>query len=167
MKLGDFFTTAPHAQPVNPKPVTFTAIARGSILPGGAQNPNPKGQVRARVTAAFVFICGDETIEARSAARKALRERSCDPAEADSFSIELTYQLLLRILHEWDPVSGETGARMFPDAAALRELVVVGEADRVLADYNAYVDEEHGTPDDATFRDAEGGGPRVAVGASG
>ena len=41
MKLGDFFTTAPHARPVNPRPVTFTAVSRGPVLPGGAIASSP------------------------------------------------------------------------------------------------------------------------------
>jgi hypothetical protein len=74
MKLGDFFKSAPYARPVNPRPAPFTAVARGTILPGGYSNPT--GQpIAATVTGAFVFITGDVVEEARVAARSYLQEK--------------------------------------------------------------------------------------------
>ena len=170
MSLGDFFSQAPHARPVNAKPVKFTAIARGTILPGGTANPH-KRPVAATVTAAFVFLGGDGASEARVDARRALRSRFVDPetkmperTDDDDFDVELTYQVLWRVLHEWDSDARTTGGRLFPSVANVRELLEVREANRVLREYNSYVEVEHPEVlDDETFRDAKGSGPRVAA----
>lgn len=163
MKLGDFFANAPHARPVNPRPVTFTAIAKGKVLPGGAVNPGG-APVAATITAALVFIGGDAAA-ARIDARSALAARfpSAILDETD-LNIESNYHLLWRILHEWDAGEGKIGSRLFPNVDALRDLIELPEATRLLDAYNAYVKEEHpATIGQDTFRGPGGGGPRVAA----
>lgn len=159
MKLGDFFTSAPHARPVNPRPVTFTAVAKGDILPGGARNPHKKA-VAAAVTGAFAFLAGDGAEECRAETKRYLREREREKQrdaydDADFFA-ELTYQVLQRVLREWDAQEQRAGGPLFETVDVLRELVVPTEADRVLKAYNQYVRDEHPeVVDDATFRGAQ------------
>lgn len=175
MKLGNFFSAAPHARPVNPKPITFTAVSRSVILPGGTKNPNYPGSYGARVTGCFVFVGGDADEDARDDARRTLEERRSDeaartkkpplPSDTENFNVELTYQVLWRVLHEWDPVARKVGDRLYDNVNLLRETVVLQEANRVLTAYYAYVKEEH--PEDVsneTFRGAEGRSERVVVG---
>lgn len=174
MQIGDFFSTAPHAQPVNPRPVTFTATARGAILPGGSRNPTPESAVKAKVTAALVFIGGDEAGEARLAAREYVTEKCKDEdgqvvrAYDDvDLAHEVTYQLLQRILHTWDPNEQKTGGLLFDGndgMRLLRKIVVPREARRVLDLYDTYVAEEHAeVVNDKTFRGAKGRGEKVAA----
>lgn len=175
MKIGDFFRAAPHCQPVNPCPVTFTAIAKGSILPGGSANPH-KRPVRATIKAAFVFLGGgDETAKLRIETKRALRNRFVDeeteipePVDENDYSIEFMYQLLVRVLREWDEDKQEVGGALFEEGAdQMREIVTVREANRLMGEYDAYVANEHPeVVDTATFRDAKKRGPRVAIGAS-
>lgn len=163
MKLGDFFKAAPHARPVNPKVVTFTAVAKGKVLPGGAPNPSG-GQVAAQITAAMVFI-GAGAADARLDAKKALRARRPDDViDNVDLNIEALYHELWRELHEWDPEARKVGDRLFPNVDALRELLEPSEAQRLGTIYNEYAEEEHPAAVDArTFRPANSGGPRVAV----
>jgi len=175
MTLGDFFASATHARPVNPRPVTFTADAKGKVLPGGTPNPTGK-PVSATITAAFVFLGGDGAEEARVEARRSLRARFLDdktelplPIDPSDFNLELTYQILQRVICQWDPSGKTAGERLFDTVDVLRELMQPVEADRVLGLYNQYVADEHPEKvDDATFRGAQGGGqglaPRVAGG---
>ena len=169
MQLGDFFATAPYARPVNPKPVKFTAVARGKgHLPGG--HPNPHGRpVAATVTGAFVFLGGDGAQECRMASKKSLRERFPDlMAEPDDLAVELTYQILQRVLYEWDEENRKIGERLFASVDLLREHVEVREANRVLTEYNKYVDDEHPEVlEDKPFRGPTKGSPRVVANASG
>jgi hypothetical protein len=164
MKLGDFFNAGPHAHPVNPKPVKFTCVAKGATLPGGTKNVH-KRPVRAGVTAAFVFLDGDQMAEARLEARRAVRARMkaggdenavYEPLDAGDVNMELTYQMLVRAVREWDPDEKVVGDPLFPNVESARELLVWKEADRVLGKYNAYVDEEHpeDAPSDKEFRGA-------------
>jgi hypothetical protein len=155
MNIGDFFKSAASARPVNPKPVTFTAVSRNEILPGGTPNPQRR-QVAASITAALVFIGGDGWLAAREGARKAFADKKQAYDEED-FAIELTYQVLARSLHEWDEKTQFVGAPLFTDAALLRELVETREANRLVRLYKDYVQEEHpeeGPADAATFREA-------------
>jgi hypothetical protein len=163
MEFGDFFRSAPFARPVNPKQVKFTAIAKGAILPGGSANPNRGGMVKAEIEATMVFVSGEETATARLAATRAVQERFKGVPWSDAdFDNEFVYQVLAYSLLKKD------GARMFPDPGTLREHVGLKEAGRVYGEYLKYADEEHGgSVDDATFREPEEAGPRVAVGASG
>jgi hypothetical protein len=162
VQLGDFFKNAATCQPVNPRPVTFAAIARGKILPGGEKNPTG-GHHRAHITAAFVFVSGEETATARLDARRALRERCVDekkmslPYTDDDFNMEYLYHLLWRALCEWEPEEKKVGGRIFPSVSTLQELVILPEATRIMDLYNAYVRDEHPEVlDKATFRDAAG-----------
>jgi hypothetical protein len=169
MSLGDFFSAAPHARPVNPKPITFTAVARGKILPGGTSNQHGT-PVAATIKAAFAFMGGDGWAEARVDARKALRERFVDDktkipvvTDDEDFNVEFTYHLLIRVIREWDESHRTVGGRLFPDVDTLRELVELREANRLYRSYSAYVDQEHPeVVDDETFRGADGGSKRVA-----
>ncbi len=164
MKIGDFFSAGPHAHPVNPRPIKFTCVAKGATLPGGSKNIH-KRPVSARVTAAMVFLDGDQMAEARIDARRAVRARLSaggDPSAAlealDSgdVNMELTYQMLARCLREWDEAEKQVGDPLFPNIESARELLVWKEADRVLGAYNRYVDEEHPeeAPSDKEFRGA-------------
>ncbi len=164
MKLGDFFSSGPHNNPVNPKPVKFTCVSKSATLPGGAKNPR-KQAVRASVTAAMVFLDGDQTAEARIEARRAVRARlsanqsegaileQLDPGDV---AMELTYQLLYRVLREWDADEKTSGDPLFPNVESARELLIFKEADRVMSKYNDYVNEEHpeDAPSDKVFRGA-------------
>jgi len=169
MKLGDFFTSAPFARPVNPKPFRFTAVASGTILPGGA--PNPHGRpVAATLEGAFVFLSGQETQGARSDARESLRERFVDaqtklplPIDDGDFELELIYQILWRVIHEWDAEAQTVGKRLFETAKLVRELVIPREANRIWMLYLDYAKDEHPEVlDDKGFRDAEERSPRMA-----
>jgi hypothetical protein len=165
MQLGDFFKSATHARPVNPRPITFTAVAKGPILPGGEPNRH-KRPVAARLVAAMVFLGGDGAESARIEARQDLQKRFVDSEtkmpltiDAIDLSMETVYQELWRILHEWDPEAKLAGERLFPTASSVRELVEPDEARRIYRAYMEYVKDEHPEGlDDATFRDAQGGG---------
>lgn len=163
MSLGDFFSAAPHARPVNPKPVTFTAVSRDKILPGGAVNHSQQ-QVAAKITAAFVFIGGDGATEARKEAQKSLRERfPGETLDAQDVNLETVYQQMFRALHEWDGDEKKIGDRLFDNVDLMRKIVQPSEILRVNDEYFAYVDEEHPeVVDDATFPDAAKGSARVA-----
>lgn len=168
MTLGDFFTTAPHARPVNPKPVQFTICARGRVLPGGAANPHGV-PVLTTVTAAFVFLGGDGAERARIEARQSLRKRFVDDnglaLETDGIDlgIETVYHELWRVLYQWDDQNKRVGERLFESVDLLRELLEPSEANRVYRAYNTYVDEEHPeVVDAATFRGAKEGSGDVA-----
>lgn len=162
MKIGDFFSSAAHARPVNPKRVRFTAVSRNEVLPGGAPNPT-KRAFAATIDAAFVFIGGEGTLNARVEARKALTRRFKDAAASeDEFHIEVTYQILWRSLHEWDERENLVGEKLFPDVDLLRETVEIVEANRLLKAYNQYVAEEHpegGPQDAAAFPGVEAASP--------
>jgi hypothetical protein len=171
MTIGDFFTNSPHARPINPRPVKFTAVAKGKILPGGA--PNPTGQTGAIITAALIFIGGSGAESARIEARRDLRTRFRDdaglPLETDNLdlSVETLYQELWRALRQWDEGSRTAGEPMFPTVDMFRELVEPEEMRRIYTQYQKYVEDEHPeVVDDKTFRGAEGAGPRMAAGAS-
>jgi hypothetical protein len=160
MKLGDFFAAAPYARPVNPRPITFTGVAKGKILPNGQANPHGR-PVAATITAAFMFLGGDGAGAARIEARRALNERFVDatskiPFEIDAADLghETVYQELFRVLHEWDSISQKIGARMFNSVENVRELIEPTEARRISEEYTKYVKEE-------TFRTAEGGSPKA------
>lgn len=158
MTIGDFFKNSACARPVNAKAVTFTAVSRNEILPGGTPNPQ-KQQYAAKVDAALVFIGGTGTLEARAQARKdlATQFKNVTPSDGD-YNIELTYQVLWRALHEWNPATQQTGERLFPNVEAVRDMVEWQEANRVLGVYNRYVEEEHpdgGPKDEATFPEVE------------
>lgn len=172
MKLGDFFKSATHACPVNPKPITFTCSTNAETLPDGSKNP-PGRIVRATATAAFIFLNADEVLDARAAARRALRDRAekaldegelPDPIDPGDLDIEVIYQLLQRALREWDPEAKKVGEPFFPTVEAARELLVLREANRVYAKWNEYISEEHpeGSPSQATFRGPKARGGRVA-----
>ncbi len=157
MTLGDFFQSAPHSRPVNPRPVTFTVVAKGSILPGGKANPHGR-PVSATVTAALVFLGGDGAGRARIEARAALSKRYPDSLvdEAD-LHLETVYHEVWQMLHEWDEGAQKVGKRFFESADLAREMLEPSELMRVYRIYNLYVSEEHpeviGT---ANFRDAKG-----------
>jgi hypothetical protein len=165
MSLGDFFSSAQHARPSNPRAVTFTAMAKGGMLPGGRENVH-KVPVLAKVTGCLVFLGGDGAELARVEARQSLLRRFVDaetgyPKQTDGedFNLELTYQILWRVLHEWDEKDKRAGARLFPEPENVREMLEPTEANRVLRAYNAYVADEHPeVVNDKTFRDAEGAG---------
>ncbi len=142
ISLGDFFESAPFANPVNPRPVTFTATCRSLVLPGGKKNPAKT--TSAKVTAAFVFLGGEQSGIARVETRKALRERfPNEVTDDDDFNLELAYQMLFRVLYEWDAEHQKVGSPMFHDVDSLRELVIAREANRVLHEFNKYVADEH------------------------
>jgi hypothetical protein len=171
MTIGDFFTNSPHARPINPRPVRFTAVAKGKILPGGA--PNPTGQTGATITAAMIFIGGSGAEAARIEARRDLRERFHDeqglPLETDGLdlSVETLYQELWRALRQWDEGTRTAGEAMFPTVSLLRELVEPEELRRIYNQYQKYVQDEHPeVVDDKTFRGAERPGAGVAAIAS-
>ena len=163
--LGDFFASAPLARPVNPRPVTFTAVAKGDVLPGGTRNPHGV-PVASTITAAFVFMGGDGAEAARIDARRSLRARFVDPETKIPLPIdeidlgcETLYQEAWRVLYEWDASVRRTGKRLFDSVDLLRELVEVDEIRRILRKYNEYVAQEHPeVVDEETFRDAPGGG---------
>lgn len=172
MQLGDFFKSAPFARPVNPKPITFTAVASGNILPGGVPNPRPGQPVAAKITAAFIFLSGEDVTAARVAARQALAERFVKdkfplPTDDGDYQIELQYQMLQRALREFDPKTRKIGDALFPEPQTMRELVVLQECNRLMRAYNAYVADEHPEDvDDATFREPQSRGPALAGGES-
>jgi hypothetical protein len=165
MKLGDFFANAPHHRPINPRPVQFTAISRGPILPGGTSNPDGRPRA-ATIKAAFVFLGGEGTQQARYAARKHLRDldEGREPNAGD-FDLELTYQMLWRAIREYDEAEKKVGSEpMFPSVDNLRELVEVREANRVFSLYSDYVSDEHPEEvDDPTFRGAKDASPRMVA----
>lgn len=160
MKLGDFFKSAPFARPVNPRPVTFTATTRNTILPGGTSNPNAQ-QISAQCTGAYVFLGGEGTEEATVEARKYLAQKFVDektklslPVDATVFNTEFVYQMFWRVVYEWDEANQRVMAdRLFPSVDNVRELVLPSEADRVVGGYFKYVKEEHPEGvDQDTFR---------------
>lgn len=165
MSLGDFFSSAQHARPSNPRPVTFTAMAKGGMLPGGRENVH-KVPVLAKVTGCFVFLGGDGAELARVEARAHLLKHFVDaetgfskPTDGEDFNLELTYQILWRVLFEWDEKERRAGGRLFPQVENVREMLEPSEANRVLRAYNAYVADEHPeVVNDKTFRGAEGAG---------
>ena len=156
MSLGDFFASAPHAQPVNPKPVTFTVVAKGTILPGNKVNPHGR-PMRAQVTAAFTFLGGDGAGRARIEARAALQKRHKDTLIDDNdLALEQMYHELWQVLHEWDASEQTVGKRLFESADLTRELLEPSEGLRLHRAYNAYVAEEHPeVVDNATFREPQ------------
>lgn len=168
LSLGDFFKSAPHALPVNPKPVEFTCVAKGSTLPGG--EPNKTGRpVRARIKGAFIFLDGNETQAARAAARRDARDRASreaaddempEPVDAGDVQLDLVYQVIHRALREWDDEAKRAGGPLFPSADLARELLVPREANRLFTLYNEYVAAEHpeGPPTEKTFRGTKGRG---------
>ncbi len=169
ISLGDFFANAPYARPVNARPVTFTAMSRSKILPGG--HPNPSGRaVAAKITAAFCFLGGEGAAQARVATRKALRERFVDketkfplPTDDADFDIELTYQILQAVLREYDEASMSVGVPLFPTVEIARDLLEVQEANRIMRAYNAYVADEHPEAvDQKSFRGAAKAGEEMA-----
>ena len=176
MNLGKFFTTAPFGRPVDPRPVTFTAIAKGPVLPGGARNPNYPAPMAAKVTGAFVFVGGDEIAEIRLAARDHVR-KACSDADGilkrtfteDDVALEINYQVIARAIRQWDPKTKQLGSDpLFANLAVAREHVVAREAQRVAELYDKYVDDEHPeVVDDATFRKAAPASEGVARGGAG
>jgi hypothetical protein len=171
MELGDFFSSGPNARPVNPRPVKFTCQAKGPILPGGTKNPAYPGAFLTECEAAFVFQAGDVTTEARLAARAALLKRCSDPATkmlTRSFddldlSGELTYHMVVEVLHQYDPQTQRLGPKFFPSVEVARSCLALREATRVLNDYDKYVDDEHPeVVDKATFREADAAGEGLA-----
>lgn len=165
MDLANFFTAAGRAHPVNPKAVTFTAICKDEILPGGAPNPHGQRPVRTRIDACFVYCTAIEIDQARSAARAALRARHVDkkkmplPYDQADINVEELYQQLWLALRTYDPRSRASGDLLFPDAEAVRALVSITEASRLMTAYDAYIKAEHPeVVDDETFRDAEEAG---------
>ncbi len=165
MKLGDFFKAGPQARAVEPRPIEFTAVSSETILPGGTPNPNGRA-VAAKIQACLVLAGGDIDEEARAAARKYLEKLGEDPktkmpgsVDQGDFMIELTYQKVARVLREWDPGERKAGAKLFENVNTLRSCVVFKEADRILAAYFKFVDDEHPEAvDDATFRESQGAG---------
>jgi hypothetical protein len=171
MTIGDFFTNSPHARPINPRPVKFTAVAKGKTLPGGA--PNSAGQTAATITAAMVFIGGSGAEAARIEARRDLRERFRDenglPLETDNLdlNVETLYHELWRVLRQWDETTRTTGEPMFPTVQLLRDLVEPDEVRRLYKQYQSYVDDEHPEViDDQTFRGSERSSPGLVASAS-
>jgi hypothetical protein len=164
MKLGDFFVNATHARPVNPKPVTFTAIAKGLSLPGGGRNPSGR-HTAATVKAALVFS-GSGIQDARFAAREYLREKFKDPKtkqpqEYDpfDFTIEETYQMIQRVVYEYDETTKQIGGPLFDTVDLARDLLEYTEANRLMGEYYAYVREEHPEGvDPSTFRGSDKAG---------
>lgn len=161
-KLGDFFRTAPRMRPVNPKPITFTAVCKDTdTLPGGVPN-NAKKQVATVVDACLVFLGADAVAEARRDARRHIAEQDFDPKakvalglDEEAVDREMQKQMLWRALRELD--DGLAGEPQFPTVKALREMVEQSECNRLMAAYDAYVKEEHPEViDTATFRRAEG-----------
>lgn len=153
-------------RPVNPKPVTVTAVCKDlDVLPGGLPN-NSKKQVAAAVKCCIVFIGSDGTEEARREARKYVAESSFDPKakvmlglDPDAVATELNKQILWRALREYDEQSQLAGDPQFPTIDVFRKLVEHSEINRLIEMYDAYVKEEHpqeGAVDAATFRDAQG-----------
>lgn len=148
MKLGDFFNAGPKARPINPRPITFTAVSRGTVLPNGQGNPH-QVPIGARVTAAMIFIGGDGGEQARTEARKSLMDRFSDKKTGvayftdDDWWVELNYQIIYRALREWDEKEQRLGDRLFSSMEEARELIEIRESNRIVAAYNAYVAEEH------------------------
>jgi len=150
VKLGDFFKTAPHMRPVNPKPVTLTAVCKDlDVLPGGIPN-NAKKQVAAQVKCCLVFIGAEGTEEARRDARRFVAESAFDPKakvmlpiDADAVSAEIQKQILWRALREYDETTQFAGDQQFPTVTVLRNLVEHSECNRLMDMYDAYVKEEH------------------------
>lgn len=170
MTIGDFFSSAPTARPVNPKPITFTAVAKGTILPNGKPNPHDV-PVAAQVTGAFVFI-GDGYTQARISARKALADVGVDKKTGqvwfndDDFWAEVNYQVVYRCVRQYDAKEKKAGDRLFDSVDQVRDLLEISECARILSEYNKYVKEEHPADMDAegevvgvdqeTFRPAKG-----------
>lgn len=147
MTIGDFFSSASTARPVNPKPIVFTAVAKGTILPNGKANPH-EVSVAAQVTGAFVFI-GDGYTQARISARKALLEAGIDKKTGqqlyneDDFWAEVNYQVVYRCVRQYDAKEKRAGDRLFESVEQLRDLVEASECVRIIGKYNEYVREEH------------------------
>lgn len=166
MDLANFFTAAGRAHPVNPKQVTFTAICKDEVLPGGTPNPHGSRPVAARVEACLVYVTPVEIDGARSAARAALRKRHVEkktnaplPYDQADQNVEELYQQLYLTLRTFDAKTRTSGELMFPDAESLRALVAISEANRLMLAYEAYVKAEHPeVVDDETFRSAEKAG---------
>ncbi|MEO9196320.1 MAG: hypothetical protein ABI445_21925 [Polyangia bacterium] len=172
IKIGDFFKTSTHCNPVNAKPVTYTCIAKGETLPGGEKNPAGR-VVRAKFTSAFTFVDADQTLKCRIDSRRALRERldvglkegqMPEPLDDGDLGLEVTYQLLAVALREYDADTKRAGDPQFPTVELVRELIIPGEANRLYAAYQRYVADEHPSeaPSEATFSPAKGGGRAVA-----
>ncbi len=173
MKIGDFFRSAPHARPVNPRPVAYTATTREAVLPGGGDNPTGR-QVSARVTSAFAFVSVHDLEEARISAREYLLDRFSRedpktkvklvrPVDEDTVELEIAVQIVWRALREYDEGQGSLGDQQWPDINLFRKCVVPKEISRLYEEYKRYVAEEHPEGvDRATFRGDEGGGAGVA-----
>lgn len=165
MDLGDFFKAAGRARPVNPKAVTFTAICKDEILPGGMPNPHGARPVAAQIDACLVYCTFVEIDQARSAARAALRARHVDkkkmplPYDQADMNVEELYQQLQLTIRTFDPRTRAAGDLLFPDAESMRALVSITEANRLMGVYEAYVKAEHPeVVDDETFRESEKAG---------
>jgi|SRR5581483_2929275 len=164
MELGSFWDNAATSRPINPRKITFTAIAKGTVLPNG--KPNRTGNpVAAKVTACMVFIGGDGTETARIKAREHLQTRFIDsksklPLSFDGvdLGVETIYQEVFLLLHQWDPEKKQAGKRLFDDIDVMRQMIEPEEAGRINREYSKYVKEEHpeAAPDAATFPKTEG-----------
>lgn len=157
MQLGNFFKSAPHCRPVNPRPVSIIAASNDVVLPGGHSNPEKRTMI-AECKGALVFIGGEGLEDSRVDAKDYLaRKYPNKQTDGGDFNIELTYQMVWRALHEYDPDKKRTADKLFPTVDDLRKMVEMKECDRVLAEYNAYVREEHpeGSPDDKTFPESK------------
>ena len=167
MKLGDFFKTATHCAPVNPKPVDLTLVSKEPTLPGGEKNPHGR-TVRAKARGAFVFIGTEETQAARSAARQCAMARAAKlstkeapiVADEDEIQVDYLYEIIQRCVREYDEKERTAGDPLFPTASVARSLILEREAVRLVNAYNAYVASEHpeAPPAGADFRGAGHGG---------
>jgi hypothetical protein len=170
MTLGDFFRSAPHRRPVNPRPVTFTAGSSDRVLPGGEDNPTLE-HVAVKIEAAFIFIDVETTTATRAAAHVECAERFADPhtkmprpLSENEFEFELQVHLLTYAVREYDSKLRKAGGQLFPDAKTLRRLVVPREINRLWKAYTDYVADEHPeVVDTKTFRSAQAGGAGVSV----
>jgi len=147
VKLGNFLKAAPHARPVNPRPITLRVI-------GKDEGFRP---IVADARAVLVFVSADERQAAHVEARAALSKRFPNKEIADLLDEEAAYHVLYRALRDADP--GPTGAyQPFADSLdELRGALVAEEAGRVWRAYQAFVAEEFpedkkGPPQAETFR---------------
>lgn len=155
MSLGDFFSSAAHARPINPREIKFTVVAKGDVLPNGDHNVH-QVPVGARVVAGLVFIGGDGNEQARLSGRKAILDRGTDKKTGISFysdedvNVEIGYQQIFRAVMQWDSKERKVGSRFFDSVEQARELVELSEASRILVAYNKYVADEHPSDPDAS-----------------
>lgn len=175
MDIGNFFEAAPYAEPVEPKPVKFVCVSSENPLPGGHPNPE-KRTVKAKCTACFIFIPGEETNDLRAAALRALRKRAIDPKtkqplsmvdiDPSDYEIEAKYHMLARAIRQYDATRKKAGEPFFEGGPSFMAKVVVHrEMERLWMLWQKYIAEHHpeDAPDAATFRGAEGSGEDVAV----